>query len=449
MSSGPKPARTAGRLRARLSACARDDAGFSLVEAVVSALVLALFSTGVYTVLLTTLGISRIDRQRVAASSLAQREVEIARGIVARPACPGSTSCAVQLVTAGTVVNPSPLSGIGPSLVDGVPYTVTRTAQWAVRGTGSSSCDGGTAVQYPNVQVGVTVTWPGMRSVAPVVSSTVIAPPKNVLSSSYAFVAVAVNTYTSSPAVGRTVSASGPASQVQTTDSSGCAVFGLATAGAYTFTLNDPGWVDSAGNVSSSTPLTVSSGTFSSLAMTYDRSGTLAATLTPPTGYPLPMTAVDVSLYNVKLPGPTYTRSAATTNGAATFADVAPWSDGYVVYAGSCSDANPVLAPTSGSRPSAVVAAGGSATAAPSLAPVHVQYSPAAGGAVAGLAVTATSQATTCPSSQRTLTLGTTGAGGGLDVCLPFGRWTVTVAGRTSGVITPQATGALTTATVT
>lgn len=429
--------RARAALRRRLS----DDSGFGLVEAVVAAMVLMLFATGVYGTLTSTLGVSKVDRQRVAASSLAQREVEAARGSLM-----ASKASALSLVQAGRVANPltpgSTTASATASVVDGVAYTVTRTASWTVRGTGSNSCDGGTAVKFPNVLLSVAVTWPDMKSVQPVVNRTVVAPPKNLLSSTYAFVAVPVVTYANAVVAGRTVTATGPETQVQTTDASGCALFGFATAGAYTFTLNEPGWVDFSGNVVSSKPLTVTAGSFTRLtAMTYDRSAALSADTTSPTGYPLPQTPVDVSIYNTKLPAGANARSAATSGAVGSFTDVAPWSDGYVVYAGSCSDANPVLAPTSGARPVTVVAPGGTAAhVAAALAPVHVQYPTA----TAGLAVSATSQATTCSTAQRTLQLGTTTATGGLDTSLPYGRWKVTVGARSSAVFNPPASGALT-----
>lgn len=427
---------------------ARADAGFGLVEALVAGMVLMLFATGVYGVLTTTLGVSKVDRQRVAASGLAQREIEIARSLVTRPVATGATPGALTLVSSGTSVNPDPLPATGsstvvaasPSVVDGVAYTVTRSATWAVRGTGTSSCDGGTRVSYPNVQLNVSVTWPGMRAVKPVVTSTVIAPPKNVLSTSYAFVAVAVKDYALAPVAGRAVTATGPSPQTQTTDSSGCAVFGLATAGAYSFTLNEPGWVDQAGSVSSTKPLTVTTGTFSSLAMTYTRSAALAVDLTAPTGYALPQTAVDASLYSTRLPTPG-TRSAPSASSTASFTDVAPWSDGYVVYPGSCADANPIGAPTGATRPTSVLAAGSSTRVSAVLAPVRVQLS-AVGVPPGGQTVTATSQST-CPTGQGTLTLGTTDATGLLLTSLPYGSWKVSAGGRTSLAFSPPGTGAV------
>jgi Tfp pilus assembly protein PilV len=344
------------RARARaLRVQLTDDSGFGLVEAVVAGMVLMLFATGVYGVLTTTLGVSKVDRQRVAASSLAQREVEATSGSIT-----ASNTSALALVNAGQVVNPlpagSPTASSTATVVDGVSYTVTRTARFIVRGTGTNSCDGGTAVSYPNIQVGVTVTWPDMKSVRPVTTSTVIAPAKNLLASSYAFVAIAVKDYQGVVVSGRTVTATGPSTQVQTTDASGCALFGLATAGAYTFTLNEPGWVDGNGYVTSSKPLTVTAGTFAPLqTMTYARSGTLSADLKAPAGYALPVTAVPVSISNVKLPaGP---RSAATAAGVGSFADVAPWTDGYLVYAGACTDSNPAGTPTNSAAQTPTVVA--------------------------------------------------------------------------------------------
>ena len=67
--------------------------------------------------------------------------------------------------------------------MDSTPYTVVRNVEPLIAGTGVSPCDGGSAVEYPQYQVTVTVTWLNMANVKPVTSTTVLTPPKGSISS--------------------------------------------------------------------------------------------------------------------------------------------------------------------------------------------------------------------------------------------------------------------------
>ena len=65
--------------RARACAARDGDEGFSLIEVVVAMVVLAITAMAVLTVLLNGVSVSKAARQRVAASNLASREIEIVR----------------------------------------------------------------------------------------------------------------------------------------------------------------------------------------------------------------------------------------------------------------------------------------------------------------------------------------------------------------------------------
>ena len=76
------------------------------------------------------------------------------------PATPSPRCCAgPDSVQTNLVVNPSPLAGgeAGePLVVNGVPYTVERTAQWApVEGEAASTCDEGTTTELAYLRVRV------------------------------------------------------------------------------------------------------------------------------------------------------------------------------------------------------------------------------------------------------------------------------------------------------
>jgi type II secretory pathway pseudopilin PulG len=424
---------------ARLRAHAGDDAGFTLAETMVAALVLALFSAAVGGVILNTLKVGQLNRERVAASSLAAREMEIVRDRFQRidRTAGNSNPYAKQIVDAGLVTDPNPLTGT-TNVLDGVAYTVKRSAFWEPKGTGVSACDGGAAVNYPSVHVYVTVTWPNMGSVRPVTTDSVLTPNKSLLNTAYSFVAVKVLTFAGQANPGRTVTATGPAGTLsEVTDSSGCAVFGLSSAGDYTFGLQEPGYVDFAGNSAPAKPATVSAGTFQQVQFTYDRAGEIDVTLSTDAGYALPTTLPDIGLGNQSLPAPG-TLVYAAAGSVTALANLGPYQNGYTVWGGGCTDANPAGSPTSGQLTPIVLGPGARVSATAMLAPVDVDAPTFPGATVYA---TKTGDAT-CPAGQDVLTLGVTDAAGALATSLPYGTWILTTsAGGTSAAFRPTQAG--------
>ena len=132
---------------------------------------------------------TRSDRNRIQASSLAAREIEITRNEF------NASLGAREPAAADYVVDGHPLPGgtAGSALVvDKTPYTVIRDVEPLVAGTGVSPCDGGGAVDYPQFQVTVTVSWSPMAGVQPVKNTTMLTPPKGIISSTFGYVAVKV-----------------------------------------------------------------------------------------------------------------------------------------------------------------------------------------------------------------------------------------------------------------
>lgn len=227
------------------------EAGVTLVEVVVALLLLAILSAVVVGLILQAQSKTRDNRNRVAASNLAQREIDIVRDEFGR-----SKTAPVTIANAGTVVNPHQLAGgtAGDALLlDGTPYTVRRAVQWNVTGTGSSACDGGTLVLYPTLEVTVTVTWPNMGVTNPVVTSAALAPEKGTgIPTTSSFVAVKVSDETGEPSPGISVKVAGGSSAAYgSTDSSGCAVVQVNPAASsgtsYTASIDDAAYVDMSG----------------------------------------------------------------------------------------------------------------------------------------------------------------------------------------------------------
>ncbi|MEI7647165.1 MAG: prepilin-type N-terminal cleavage/methylation domain-containing protein [Actinomycetes bacterium] len=408
-----------------------DDAGVSLVELMMAIMIFAIAMAGITAGFVSVGQKTRLNKDRVAAANLASRELEIARNVF-NASSTGPITIAADL----DVTNGYPLPGGtagSPLVVDSVPYTVFRRAEWLPAGTGQSPCDGGSGVTYPTLAVNVKVTWPYMGQVKPIESNTLLTPPKGVLASSTSFVAVKV---VGSNGLGKedvpvTVSGTG-GTYTATTAEDGCATVAVATTGTYTASLNSSGWVDFYGASNPSKSVTASASSISRLTFNYDRAGSLELNLTTAAGYALPTGLRSVTLGNTGLqPSGTQIKDIGT-GGNATITTLWPFSDGYTLWAGSCGQSDPAAA--GGSRASAVVvpSAGGASTAT-QLAPVRVNVTTSTGSAIAAATVTATPlSTTTCVATENPLTLGVTNSSGQLQTSLPAGSWTLKVTGKTA-----------------
>jgi type II secretory pathway pseudopilin PulG len=421
-----------GRIRARRRRAGGDrEAGITLVELLAAMVVFGIVAAATVAGLATALKTTRLDKNRVQASSLAAREVEVIRNTF------NSGSSGVSAIAGTTyVVNPNPLPGgtAGqPIAVDGVPYTVVRNVQWMPAGSGQSACDGGSAVTYPSLAVNVTVTWPSMGNVQPVQSNTILTPPKGTLATNLGFVAVKIVDVKSAPVASQTVTLTGPGgTQTDTTAADGCAVFATSKAGSYSASVSTSGYTDFYGNaVGTSSNINVTAGSITQRTITYDKAASLTITLSTDAGYALPTGKPNVTLGNTNIQ-PTGTMTVATSGATTTVPGLWPFGDGYSVWAGACVQSDPAAA--GGTRnPATVIAPGGSATASVRLAPVSVTVTNRFGFALTNATVTATPASTTgCASSENPLTLGVTDATGTLATSLPAGAWTIKVNGTSA-----------------
>lgn len=270
----------------------------SLVEVVVAVVVLGILASAVLAVVLQSQAVSAGNRSRVAAANLAAREIDLVREEFFR-----SDTSPVALEAAGLVTNPHPLPGgtAGqPLVVDGTAYTVKRDSQWNLTGNGQSACEGGSLVVYPTLQVTVVVTWPGMGSIKPVVSSAAMAPEKgNGIPGTDSFVAVKVTDSLGAPNPGRSVTVSGGGTSYSgMTDATGCAVVQVSPAvGAgtpYTVKATDVGYVDISGTTgpSKSTGDVARGQLNNSVTFSLDRAGTVRLRLYDPSGGSIDAAAV-------------------------------------------------------------------------------------------------------------------------------------------------------------
>ncbi|MDQ1710953.1 MAG: hypothetical protein QOE45_403 [Frankiaceae bacterium] len=314
-----------------------SDGGFSLVEMMAALVVLGLIFAAVLGVLTTSIKSTRQNRNRVAASNLAARELEITRNAFY------SKNVGPRAVQAGLVLNPNPLPGgtAGQTLnVDGVQYTVRRTSAWQSQGAASSPCDGGASGQLQYLHVTVTVAWTGMTG-GPVVDNTLLTPPLGTYTTTTGHIRSKLIDRNGAPLEGHTITASGPSgTSTQVTAEDGCAFFAFLAPGSYSVTVNTAGYTSTTWAPAPTQNVTVTAGAATPANFAYDLAASLNVTLTPASAtFPVPLN-VPLSVGNTVIP-PSGRMAVPGTAASRTLTNVWPYNDGLQVWAGDCMDSDP------------------------------------------------------------------------------------------------------------
>jgi type II secretory pathway pseudopilin PulG len=326
---------------------ARSDAGFTLIEVLVSALMVVLIGSATATALISGSHSSGSQRLRSQADELAQQDQERLKGISDQQ-LNGLNQVAARLAQ-----------------LDGTSFTITSTATY-LSSTGGSSCSSTTG-DTAYYKILSDVSWTSNR-LSDVKEESVIARPVggNLL--------IQVTDETNAGLQGATVSTTGPSVQSAVTDSLGCATFSGLVAGNYTVTVTDPGYIDQTGSNSPSTTMTVPTSLLAT-PIALGRAATIAANFTtqaiagtptcpPTTGLCTGQQADALSWYGSsatnKMPGPASYGLAApgsqipvsTTLQLFPFPKsllgVTPvdYTANYQVWAGKCAGMQPPTTPT-------------------------------------------------------------------------------------------------------
>ncbi len=402
---------------------AQSSDGFTVIELMVALVILALVSTSFSYGLQLALSVTREDRARVQATNLAARELEIVRNEFG-----ASKSAPTTLGAVSEVTNPHPLPGGTsgqPLNLDGTDFTVVRIVEWLPAGTGTSPCDGGSAVTYPSLGVNVRVSWGENGSERHVESNTVLTPPKGTLATIQGFIAAKVFGADGEGLASLPVDITGPGGgQTRVTAGDGCAVFALTTLGNYTVILDEPGYVSFDGQPTTSKPTTVTAGSIQIVPFSYDAAATLdleyVITDGVGTEYQQPAPPPSVTLFNASLPT---MGKQEVASGTITVTGLWPFPDGYSVWAGTCMLNDP--ATTGGARATPVTPEPGETlTAEVELKPLTVTFLDDDDQPLANTAVEATILDTTgCEETE--FDLGSTDENGVLKASLPYGQWTL------------------------
>jgi type II secretory pathway pseudopilin PulG len=210
------PARPGSRRR-----FAGSETGFTLIEVLVSALLVILIASAAATALIATGQFSGDQRTHSQADALASQDQERLRGL-----------------------SDDQLGGLNQTrqvLLNGITFSVQSVSTY-IDTTGSSSCTSTAAAYY---KIASTVTWTDSLSSNPATlteDSLLTRPVTGDLLTQ-------VTDQTGAPLPGVNVSAAGASPQANTTDSNGCVLFAGLAAGSYTVALTPAtGYVDGNGN---------------------------------------------------------------------------------------------------------------------------------------------------------------------------------------------------------
>ncbi|MDQ3870660.1 MAG: hypothetical protein M3301_03465 [Chloroflexota bacterium] len=300
---------------------AREQSGATLIEVMVSAMLVAMLAVGVLRGLDAANANSGNNKARAVAADLAQQDQERLRAYRAK-----ELSNARETRT---------------RTVAGVPYTVTSRADWVSDTSGTQSCSGSSA-RADYLKISSTVTWPQMYGAKPVSVHSLVAPPNGSFGSQGSL-AVQVLNRSGAGVTGVAVEVSGPKAVGGTTDSAGCVFFGFLTAGNYTVKFSKPGYVDANGVNQVVRTVGVQDEVTQNVPIDYDLAGGMTINVdTKRLGVTMASKAAYVSVGHSQLASPG-ARVFGNGSPASSFSagSLFPFPSAYAVYAGNCTGANP------------------------------------------------------------------------------------------------------------
>ncbi|HEX6024353.1 MAG TPA: carboxypeptidase-like regulatory domain-containing protein [Solirubrobacter sp.] len=312
----------------------RSEAGFALIEVIVSAAVLAIVALAVLSGIDAANGASARERARAVAASLAEQDQERLRAM-----------------PIDMLKNPPQAPD---AVVDGVTYKIKSEARWITDDVdGSPACGAGSGsenqVEYLQIKTTVTSEIVGARIPAVTIDSLVS--PTTKWAEGHGTLGVKVIDRTGAGVQGITVmpSSAGFTPTAQVTNEQGCVLWKSVPIGTYTITLNTPGYIDSKGNQVSKTIQNVVAKKVSFPTIRYDRPARANVSVTthiPGTAWSAagskPSKAFDVSATNGAEVGFFRTFTPATPSNAFQVDQLFPFAtNSYSFFSGRCGWADP------------------------------------------------------------------------------------------------------------
>ena len=294
-----------------------------MFEALVSMVLLVIFSIGFLGAVDTSSNISGNNEARTAAAALAQEDIERVKALKIRDLANMNLTRTVP--------------------VGGVNYSVTTTTQWVDDATGTTTCPSG-ATRTDYLKAMSTVTWPSMGKIPPVKNQTLIAVPLGTFDDATGGLIAKFIDHAGNGVPNISVSLTGPTTSTGSSDADGCAFWSGLPEGGYYVNVAQPGYVDPDGDNVIHQSGTVTGGATNSFVFAYDRASTISATFqTMVSGVLQADKGTDLMVANSGMQSPG-TRTFSVGTAASTIssgASLYPFSDGYVAWAGTCGSADP------------------------------------------------------------------------------------------------------------
>jgi type II secretory pathway pseudopilin PulG len=333
-------------VRTLLARLRREQSGFTLIETLVSAVMVVLVSVGVLKTLDAAAHRSGEQKSQSVAAGLAQQDQERLRAFRAQELNNYSeTRCLGRKAGGGLVADPE---CDDPGL-----YKIISRGDWVSDQSGTRSCGTGARADY--LRISSTVVWiePDDAETGPRrVSLASIVAPRVGSFGDEGSLSIEVLDRNGVGRSGVGVSVTGPKAVSGLTDKNGCLFFGYLPQGNYTVNVSQAGYVDANGNNVVSRPFGVQDGSVTSAVIEYDQAGTINVTFDTKKGTAATQVAqaenVSIGHSGLAAPGWRAYGNVPLPQGTTLQASFAlgslfpfPAPNNYAVYSGNCPGANP------------------------------------------------------------------------------------------------------------
>ncbi len=301
----------------------REEAGFALIEVLISAVIIVLASGATFGLLSASAHSSAEERHRSEAFGLAQEDQARLRAL--------PISSLNRLNETRTVT------------LNGNPFTIESEGEYINNKTGTSSCGQGTS-SADYIQITSTVTWRSLGSRKPAEIQSIVAPPPGSLNPENGTLTISADNAAEAPISGIGLSGTGAGTFSGTTDSEGCAVFANQAAGNYTLTPSGvaTGLVEQNGNPPGPQTVSVIAGSTSTVQLLYDRPGSIPIKFTAILGGILKESEADSAVvFNTGMTTAKTFGTIGTPKRELEAKPLFPFTSPDTVYAGSCEGDNP------------------------------------------------------------------------------------------------------------
>ncbi len=295
----------------------RSEEGSSLIEIVMSAMVLGIIAVGVMSGFDVSARNSGDAKHKAAAANIAENELERMRSL-------RISELTAMTGTAQTVSQ------------NGVSYTRSAKAEWVSQPATGSICEVAGPPTY--LKLTVSVSWPG-KSTKPVTVSSLLAPGARGTLSTQGALVIRITDINGNGVAGVPVTVGGGVPS-GSTDSNGCVSWSPITAATYNMSFSKAGYVTTDGSSSVAESISVTGQEVTQRSYTYSQGGTISGTFySVRSGQNIASSPTRVAIAHPSRATQYFNVTSGSFN-----ATVPPDAQPYTVYAGNCAAARPPVA---------------------------------------------------------------------------------------------------------